>query len=570
MRKFVFQSLLAATLAVSVSTTVGCNKGDPNALETQVKKLDEEESRSEGFQQLERIVSGIVTNPEDPRRQEFAEKVLPKFEEIWDSAEPYREQMLTMALQIERPEAAGIWKKAIIVDGSAEAHKQAIIAFQGIRAANATELGGPIAEQFKALNESPGKDMGAGQEGALRYEMAKTLGELKASEGVDVLIETLEIPEETMGEAKPVYKAAIDALGQIGDPKAVDALITVQFAVADAPGTQSIGERGVRALGAIGEPAVPKLLETVEGKNEKVNKLAVEKGADVTSVQATAVRTLGVIGSKTAAEAVIAYMPQRDCGEEPEEIEDEDELGQMALLRQVAANALGQMRAESAVPALCSCRDATHDPGDTWVVVSALGRIASPEAFECLETVVSEGYYDPEIMGASDLKYTLRWEAARWMIIAAAPDNVADVKAVIEGNDPKVKEEVEKLGWMKGLAVVEECKDDKDCYGKVLADTTRDWFEREVAAFNFARRSEPGDTEAAVQLAKAFKTRDPSARVNIAWLTASVAGDEPCPECAAELEKVMKSEELTKDRLMQGAWLTARQSIAKVGGGSED
>ncbi|MCA9702182.1 MAG: HEAT repeat domain-containing protein, partial [Myxococcales bacterium] len=262
MRKFVFKSLLAAMLAVSVSPTVGCNKGDPNALETHVQKLDAEDTRAEAFQQLERIVSGIVTDPEDPRRQEFAEKVLPKFEEIWDSAEPYREQMLNMALQMERPEAAGIWSKAVVVDGSAEAHKQAIIAFQGIRAAKATATAPAIVEQFKALNESPSKDMGAGQEGALRYEMAKTLGELRAAEGVDVLIATLEIPEETMGEAKPVYKAAIDALGQIGDARATDALIAVQFAVADAAGTQSIGERAIRALGAIGEPAVPKLLET--------------------------------------------------------------------------------------------------------------------------------------------------------------------------------------------------------------------------------------------------------------------------------------------------------------------
>ncbi|MCA9683723.1 MAG: HEAT repeat domain-containing protein, partial [Myxococcales bacterium] len=551
MRKFVFKSLLAAMLAVSVSPTIACNKGDPNALETHVKKLDAEDTRAEAFQQLERIVSGIVTDPEDPRRQEFAEKVLPKFEEIWDTAEPYREQMLNMALQMERPEAAGIWSKAVVVDGSAEAHKQAIIAFQGIRAAKATATAPAIVEQFKALNESPSKDMGAGQEGALRYEMAKTLGELRAAEGVDVLIATLEIPEETMGEAKPVYKAAIDALGQIGDARTTDALIAVQFAVADAAGTQSIGERAIRALGAIGEPAVPKLLETVEGKNEKVNGLAAEKGVEVWTVQATAVRALGVIGSKSAAEAVTLYMPQRDCGPEPEEIEDEEELGKMALLRTIAANTLGQMRAESAVEALCSCRDATHDPGDTWEIVTALGRIGDDAAYECLKTIVNEGYYDPEVMGASDLKYTLRWETARWLVLAAKPDKVADIKATIDGNDPKVKEEVEKLGWMKGAAVLDECKDDKACYDKVLADTTRDWFEREVAAFNVARRAEPGDLETAVAMAKAFKTRDPSARVNIAWLTGVVAGDKPCPECAVELEKVMKSEELTKDKLMQ-------------------
>src|SRR5690606_20521527 len=93
----------------------------------------------------------------------------------------------------------------------------------------------------------------------------------------------------------------------------VDALITVQFAVADAPGTQSLGERAIRALGAIGEPAVPKLLETMAGNNTKVNDLAAEKGVDVRIVQQSAVRILGVIGSPKATEAIVAYMPQRDC-----------------------------------------------------------------------------------------------------------------------------------------------------------------------------------------------------------------------------------------------------------------
>jgi hypothetical protein len=35
----------------------------------------------------------------------------------------------------------------------------------------------------------------------------------------------------------------------------------------------------------------------------------------------------------------------------------------------------------------------------------------------------------------------------------------------------------------------------------------------------------------------------------------------------AALEGVMSAEELTKDATMQGAWLTARQTIAKLSGG---
>ena len=43
--------------------------------------------------------------------------------------------------------------------------------------------------------------------------------------------------------------------------------------------------------------------------------------------------------------------------------------------------------------------------------------------------------------------------------------------------------------------------------------------------------SEPGDVEAAAKVAKSFKTRDPGARINIAWLTAKAL--KRSPEVAA-------------------------------------
>ena len=135
MRKFVIHTLLAAVLAASV-TSMGCNKGDPNALETHVKRLDSLDERGDAFKQLERIVTGIATDPEDARRAEFAEKVLPKFAEIYstDDAAPYREQMLNMAMQMKRGEAVDIWNLALEIDGSAEGHKQALLALQGTTA----------------------------------------------------------------------------------------------------------------------------------------------------------------------------------------------------------------------------------------------------------------------------------------------------------------------------------------------------------------------------------------------------------------------------------------------------
>jgi HEAT repeat protein len=593
MRKFVLNSLLAAVLAATVTTTA-CNKGDPNALETHVKRLDDADERGDAIKQLERIVSGIATDPTDEdRRKQFAEVVVPKLAEIYDADDvaPYRDQILDMALKMKRPEAVVIWSKAITVDsssgidGTADGQKRAILALQGIRDAKAEAAAPDVITAFKTLMEKPSKDMASKQEGLLRFEMTKTLGALKAKDAVEPLLAALAAPETEL--PKGIYKGAVDALGQIGDPAAVDALITVQLAVADEPGTQSIGERAIRALGAIGAPAVPKLVETMQGKNETINKLAAQNDVDVQLIQQLAVKILGVVGSTEAVPSIIAYMPQRDCGGDevidPETLEDFD-VSMAGNLRAFAANSLGYIGDPAGIEPLCKCRNATHNPGDLWEITAGLGRIGDKEgkAFECLQKIVTDNYYELDIEPADEtaeaaaaakateeeFKYEIRWQGIRYLILAAPHTKTAEIKAALEGNDPKVKAEVEKLGWMTGVAVLEECKEDKACYERVMSDSTKPWFDREVGAFNFARMSEPGDVDAAVKLAKAFKTRDAEARIHIAWLTAKVAAGKPCPACAEALEGVMKAEELTKEPTMQGAWMTARQTIAKVTGGA--
>lgn len=563
LRKLVTTSVLAAVLAAT-SFTVGCKQGDPNKFETHIEKLADPKTQTEAMQGIERIVSGIAASDDPERRKEFAEKVLPKFDEIWADSPQFRKQMLQMAHQMAQPEATPIWTKALELDGSAEAHEQAMLALEGVRAANATEAAKPIIDALTKLKESPSKDAAEGQEGALRYEMCKTLGHLRAKDATPLLIDLLKQPEEQ--QPKVVYKAAAQALGQIGDPSAVSELIAVQFRVADIASTSSIAEISIQSIGAIGEAAVPKLLETIEGKNTEVNELAAEKGVEVTVVQQTALRILGVVGSKQGTAAMVAYMPQVDCAlpepPAPEAMQDD------VSVRAFAANALGFVADPAAVKPLCDCRNTTHNPGDLWEITSALGRIGGTEAFDCLKDIAATNFYNPDELPSSDFKYQIRWEGIRWMIIAAPPEKFADIQGVVDGNDPKVKEEVDKLGWLKGAKVLDECKADKACYEKVLADSTRDWFEREVAAFNYARMSEPGDVAAAANIAKAFKTRDPEARINIAWLTAKVAGGESCPECAKALEGVMEAEALTKEPTMQGAWLTARQTIAKVSAGA--
>ena len=135
MRKLVLASLTIAALIGAPA----CKADDPNAFETHVKKLDDPETRGLAMGQLERLSKGVVSNDDETRKKEFAEKVLPKFAEIWDDAPESRLAMLEMARDVGRPEGAVLFNKAIVLDGSREGHKAAVLALQGIREANATD-----------------------------------------------------------------------------------------------------------------------------------------------------------------------------------------------------------------------------------------------------------------------------------------------------------------------------------------------------------------------------------------------------------------------------------------------
>jgi HEAT repeat protein len=481
------------------------------------------------------------------------------------TAEPARTSDDTDARETKVDGSAATWAQAIMVgsatgiDGTNQGHDRALAALGEIRDAMAVATADQVLRAFIVLQADPRLDSSSGREGQLRYELAKTLGVLEVADAVGPLIAAVEADEGVA--PKSIYKAAIEALGRIGDPAAVDALFAVQFRVADAPGTSSVGEFAVRAIGVIGEAAVPKLIETLEGKNHRVNDLAAERGVDVQIVQASAVRILGVVGSPKAAAAIVAAMPKADCraAAKSADFDAWETVGPRAF----AANALGFIGDSSAVDALCQCRNASHNPADLWEISAALGRIGGDEAFTCLKDIVATNYYEKDAVPPG-YEHEIRWEGARHLMLAAPPGKTAEIQRVISRNPAAVQAEIERLGYLTGIAVLDECKQDSSCYETIMLDTSRAWFEREVAATNFARLATPGDVIAAAKLARAWDNPNPEARVNIAWLTAKVAAGRSCPECVAALEQVMKAEELTKDVTMMAAWITALQTIAKV------
>ena len=576
MRKLVVSSMLALAM-VSWS---GCKEADPNAFETHIEGIRDLNSRAASISQLEALVKTVTTAPGDnsERINEFVGKIIPVFDEVWDQVTPEQQvTMLNMLRDVGRVEGSKLWIRSLALDGSDGARKRVLAALAGIQRARATEATDAVVALLQSLVADPSKDRSKQNEGEIRLELAKTLGELRDKKAVPVLIEAMQQTKEN--QPVSVHREAAKALGMIKDPAAVDALLTVSFRVPDAPSTTDISNRAKIALVSIGEPAVPRLKEMLAGNFEEVNKLAGANGVDLLVVQQTAVAILGALGTKSATDELIAFMPQKDCGapvaKKPEKkkkkkADEEDEPSEEdaadASLRAFVANTLGLIGDPKGVDPLCKCINATHNPGDMFPITEALGRIGGEAAFKCLADVTKTGEYDPEALENSDFRYQIRWEAARFAILTAGPDQLPALKDALagaaSGGVKKVPEELVK--WDAGVKLLESCKADKACYLKTLQDQNADWFAREKAAYEVARLS-PGDKGVALELAKAFKVRNPDARVSMALLVPRVLGDAKCPECAVALDDVMKGEKGSMDATMQLPVLTARTAIARIG-----
>lgn len=552
MRKLVLASLTIAALLAAPA----CKSEDPNAFETHVKKLDDPETRGMAMGQLERLSKGVVSNDEETRKKEFAEKVLPKFAELWDEAPESRLAMLEMARDVGRPEGAVLFNKAIVLDGSSEGHKAAVLALQGIREADATDSVDAIIGELKKTIKDPSKDKGE-LEGQIRLEYVKTLGALGDKKAVPVLVETLAVDPEEQPVA--IHREAIKALGDLGDPAAVDPLLTATLRVPDANSTTDVFNRSMLALVAIGDPAVDGALKMFRGENAEAQALAAEQGLDDKAIKMITSQFLGALHDSKATEDLVAFMPKDDCAE------DAEVDAEAGALRAQIARQLGFIGDEAASEALCTCSLASKNVGDMEEIAQALGWIGGDKAVECLSTVVQEAEYSLDSVANSEFQKELRWEGARFLILAAGPKHVDQVKAALDAakKDEQVAKKIEEAGFEEGLGVLEKCKDDKACYLETLNDANANWFAREKAAVEVARLGK-GNVDDAVAVSKAFKVRNPVARVTVALLVPQMLPDKKCQACVEAFEGVLEAEMGSMDREYQLSVIKARHAIAAL------
>lgn len=570
MRKLVVASLLALT----VVATAACKEPDPNKFETHIERIKDAGKRPQGFSGLETLVKTVATAQDnDDLLQDFADKVVPVFEEVWEDAKEQQPKMLQMCLDIGHPGCAPVWNRAIMLDGSAEARDATILALEGVKKAKAEGSLDSVVKAFEKLIADPKND-GGERAGEVRALMVESLAAIGSPKALPVLKSSLEqtVDKQPVG----VHRKVADALGVLGDASAVDPLLTAMYRVPDARTSTNISERVKAALAGIGEAAVPRVVAMLKGEHTEVQGLAAKAGLDQVNLQLAAGGLLGAIGSKTATDDLIAYMPTDECavveddkdkkkkGKAEEEADAEAPAVDTAAIRAVMANSLGLMADEKAVDALCACSTWSKNPADMFPIAEALGRIGGDKASACLENVIKAGVYNQDAVENSDFVYEIRSEAGRFGVLAAGPGNAAKIKAAIEESRKEPKVAAKSKGWDIGIATLEKCKTDKACYQGVVDDSNANWFAREVAAINLARMA-PGDAKVAESLAKAYKVRSPDARVTMAWLAAHVMQGEECLKCADAIERIIADEKDSRPpKEYQLSVLTARYSMAKL------
>ena len=543
-------------ICVALASAPGCSKKDPNAIETHTAKLNQPQSRALALGQLARLAKAVHQSGDKARMDAFAAKAMPAFAEIWDTAPESRLQMLEISLDIGSPAASVVWGKAIVLDGTGEGYKAALLALKGIRKAKAVAVVPALVKQLDATIDNPSKDKGE-REGQARRDYVRTLGELGDKQAVDVLIKALEVP--AADQPRAIHREAIRSLGKLGDPKAIDSIVLATLRLPDAASSTDVFNRCMLAIVSFGKPGVDAVLNVFEGKNPKALKLAADQGLDDNAIKLIYSRFLGALDDPAAADPLIAFMPREDCGAKG------DPDPNAGALRGSIARQLGFIGDERAVAPLCECSLSSENPGDMDFITEALGYIGGDEAVACLANVVTKAQYSDDAIVKPEYKYELRWEGARFLVLAADSDDVPMLRSTFAtaSKDKDVKAGLDKADWFNGIDILEKCKKDTACYATVATDGSADWFEREVAAMQLSRLA-PEDGDAAAAISKAFKVHNPDARATVALLAQRMARHAECASCADNLQSVLDAEKGSMNAKYQLSVIKVRHALATL------
>jgi HEAT repeat protein len=235
--------------------------------------------------------------------------------------------------------------------------------------------------------------------------MADALGALRAREAVPALKELLVKSADGYAQV-----AAVDALGRIGDPAAVDTLVEVatgdriepftarkallalgrigdkkasgavlKMLFEERPGVSFFPEAAFAAV-QIGRPMAAPLLEVLEGRDAALGAWAKEHGVLPGALYAKSAQLLGDVGGPEAVPALVKKLGYQDADPRI-----------ATFVHVFAAESLGRMRARDAVRPLADLVVKERDPDVRDRYCDALARIGDAAALPQLRTAAQGG-----------------------------------------------------------------------------------------------------------------------------------------------------------------------------------
>jgi HEAT repeat protein len=286
------------------------------------------------------------------------------------------------------------------------------------------------------------------------------LGQMRAKDAAESLIKFA-----TDENTEPfLSKKAIQALGDIGDPKAVDALIRMMYR--ERRGVSFYVESSF-ALYQIGQPAADAMLPILEGNNKEMLAWAEKNGILAPALPAKAAQVLGDLHDTRAEKGLMSMLKFNN-----------DMLDIKLFVRMRAADALGRLRSNEGAKALAGMLD-EEEATAKEEYIRALTRIGGRDGVANMTKAASKGSWDARsgaVWGLSmvgddrELGTFNKFGDEENKLFTAEckeDDGVKGCKDVAGS----VKEHVEKINKdRKVLDAAKECKGDAACWAKKLSD----------------------------------------------------------------------------------------------------
>lgn len=316
-----------------------------------------------------------------------------------------------------------------------------------------------------------------------KIEGINALGALKAKAAVEPLMAV------AVDEGEPfISKKAIQALGEIGDPRSVPALVKMMFK--ERRGISFYMEASY-ALYQIGGPAAEALLPVIKGEDKQILSWAEENNIIKPALFAKAAQVLGDLHEARAEKALLQQLAF-----------DSDYLDVKLFVRMRMADALGRLRSRDAAKVLAGMLG-EEESGARQEYIRALVRIGGREAIAPLTKSAAVGSWDarePSMIGLAMLGDERELPAFEKLAKEEEGLTQAECKdnPDYQGCDKPAELVKKHLAAIeqhrKRLSAAQECKADASCWSKKLDDPEPGV--RERAAFEIGRSGNAALVEA--------------------------------------------------------------------------